>query len=266
MRVIIIDDEESIRFLIYNFLLNYSSDLHIVGVAENGEKGIELCGQLHPDLIISDIKMPRMSGLDLIRKLREMDVECDCIFISAYTEFAYVQEAIRNGAAGYLLKPIQKEELYELVSGLLDKWKKREKAKKKVELLKNEIKKLKKDRQIDSEGMIKMDQYSKPIQIVLNFIEENYHQDISLETAATEVFMNKNYLSGLFRRETGVGFAKYLTDYRMKKAKILLRETELNISEIADMTGFATANYFVRVFRKQENCTPGEYRLQKEKD
>lgn len=77
--------------------------------------------------------------------------------------------------------------------------------------------------------------------------------------------MNKNYLSSLFCNEMGVGFTKYLSDFRLKKAKILLRETELNINEIANMTGFATANYFVRVFKKQENCTPKEYRVMEER-
>ena len=90
---------------------------------------------------------------------------------------------------------------------------------------------------------------------MLSYIEENYHQDISLESAATEVFMNKNYLSSLFCSEMGVGFTKYINDFRLKKAKILLRETELNINEIANMTGFATANYFVRVFKKQGRDT-----------
>ena len=75
--------------------------------------------------------------------------------------------------------------------------------------------------------------------------------------------MNKNYLSSLFCNEMGVGFTKYLSDFRLKKAKILLRETELNINEIANMTGFATANYFVRVFKKQENC-PVKYRIMEE--
>lgn len=98
------------------------------------------------------------------------------------------------------------------------------------------------------------------------YIEEHYHEDISLETAAEYVFMNKNYLSALFGKETGRSFSKFLREFRIKKAKILLRETELSINEISKMTGFSTANYFIRVFKTDEKCTPIEYRLIKEKD
>ena len=154
-------------------------------------------------------------------------------------------------------------ELIRLVQRIIHKKNRNEKEK--VKLLQSEVKKLKKEKQIDYKSNYDSEKYSKSIRNVLSYIEENYHQDISLESAATEVFMNKNYLSSLFCNEMGVGFTKYLSDFRLKKAKILLRETELNINEIANMTGFATANYFVRVFKKQENCTPKEYRIMEER-
>ena len=206
--------------------------------------------------------MPKMSGLELLRKVRETNKNCFCIFVSAYTEFSYVHEAIKNGAVDYILKPIQEEELYKIIRKVIGEWKKNRNEKEKVKLLQSEVKKLKKEKQIDYKSNYDSEKYSKSIRNVLSYIEENYHQDISLESAATEVFMN---LSSLFCNEMGVGFTKYLSDFRLKKAKILLRETELNINEIANMTGFATANYFVRVFKKQENCTPKEYRIMEER-
>ena len=250
---------------ITNFLKKFESELQIVGTCDNGEEGLELCKKLSPDLIISDIRMPKMSGLELLRKVRETNKNCFCIFVSAYTEFSYVHEAIKNGAVDYILKPIQEEELYKIIRKVIGEWKKNRNEKEKVKLLQSEVKKLKKEKQIDYKSNYDSEKYSKSVRNVLSYIEENYHQDISLESAATEVFMNKNYLSSLFCNEMGVGFTKYLSDFRLKKAKILLRETELNINEIANMTGFATANYFVRVFKKQENCTPKEYRIMEER-
>ena len=265
MKVLIIDDEENIRFLLCNFLKKFEIELQNVGTCDNGEEGLELCKKLSPDLIISDIRMPKMSGLELLRKVRETNKNCFCIFVSAYTEFSYVHEAIKNGAVDYILKPIQEEELYKIIRKVVGEWKKNRNEKEKVKLLQSEVKKLKKEKQIDYKSNYDSEKYSKSVRNVLSYIEENYHQDISLESAATEVFMNKNYLSSLFCNEMGVGFTKYLSDFRLKKAKILLRETELNINEIANMTGFATANYFVRVFKKQENCTPKEYRIMEER-
>ena len=80
-------------------------------------------------------------------------------------------------------------------------------------------KKLKKEKQIDYKSNYDSEKYSKSVRNVLSYIEENYHQDISLESAATEVFMNKNYLSSLFCNEMGVGFTKYLSDFRLKRPR-----------------------------------------------
>ena len=124
MKVLIIDDEENIRFLLCNFLKKFESELQIVGTCDNGEEGLELCKKLSPDLIISDIRMPKMSGLELLRKVRETNKNCFCIFVSAYTEFSYVHEAIKNGAVDYILKPIQEEELYKIIGKVIGEWKK----------------------------------------------------------------------------------------------------------------------------------------------
>ena len=84
-----------------------------------------------------------MSGLELLRKVRETNKNCFCIFVSAYTEFSYVHEAIKNGAVDYILKPIQEEELYKIIRKVIGEWKKNRNEKEKVKLLQSEVKKLK---------------------------------------------------------------------------------------------------------------------------
>ena len=74
---------------------------------------------------------------------------CFCIFVSAYTEFSYVHEAIKNGAVDYILKPIQEEELYKIIGKVIGEWKKNRNEKEKVKLLQSEVKKLKKEKQLE---------------------------------------------------------------------------------------------------------------------
>lgn len=85
MKVLIIDDEENIRFLLCNFLKKFESELQIVGTCDNGEEGLELCKKLSPDLIISDIRMPKMSGLELLRKVRKR-IKTVFVFLSVHIQ------------------------------------------------------------------------------------------------------------------------------------------------------------------------------------
>lgn len=109
MKILIADDEKDIRFLISQYLKEINGNLEIAGVVSNGEEAVEFCRKYKVDMVISDIRMPYMTGLEMLKKLRETNENILCVFISAYTDFSYVQEAIRNGAGGYLLKPIQKK-------------------------------------------------------------------------------------------------------------------------------------------------------------
>ena len=101
--------------------------------------------------------------------------------------------------------------------------------------------------------------YNRVVRKALNYIDDHYHEDISLESMSEVVFLNKNYFSELFKRETGKSFVQYLTEYRLEKAKLLLSIDGLKGNEVADMTGFQNNSYFISVFKKYEGCTPKEY-------
>lgn len=168
--------------------------------------------------------------------------------------------------SGYILKLIQKDEFLHTIEKTLRIWNKRKNEVNKLERLQRQIKKLTQEKSVNYTERDNEQDYSKSIKKILLYIEEHYHEDISLETAAQHAFMNKNYLSALFKKETRSSFSKFLRDFRMKEAKILLRETDLSINEISEMTGFNTANYFIRVFKSEKMCTPIEYRLRKQNE
>lgn len=97
---------------------------------------------------------------------------------------------------------------------------------------------------------------------IVKHINENYHSDISIQSIARSFYMNPNYLSQLFKRELNVTFTEYLTQVRLRQARLLLATTSLTIGEIADSVGFRDYFYFIRLFKKYEKITPRQYRMQ----
>ena len=111
LKVMIADDEERICQLIEALIDCDALQMKVVGVAHNGLEACELVKSLRPDILITDIRMPGYSGLELIEKVKESEENLEIIIISGYAHFAYAQTAIKFGVGDYLLKPINKEEL-----------------------------------------------------------------------------------------------------------------------------------------------------------
>lgn len=111
LKVMIADDEERICQLIEALIDCDALRMKVVGVAHNGLEACELVKSLRPDILITDIRMPGYSGLELIEKVKESEENLEIIIISGYAHFAYAQTAIKFGVGDYLLKPINKEEL-----------------------------------------------------------------------------------------------------------------------------------------------------------
>lgn len=113
LKVLLVDDEIiTIRML--QSLINWEKyNLEMVGYAEDGLEATEMFLKYEPDIIISDIRMPNMSGIEFIRKVREINKETAFILISAYSDFSYISEALKIGCSDYILKPIDEYELDE---------------------------------------------------------------------------------------------------------------------------------------------------------
>lgn len=115
VRMVVIDDEYYIRTGIRDAIDWQSINVEIVGEAEDGEQGMDLILSEKPDLVITDIRMPFMDGLELIKRITENEISCGIIVLSGFDEFEYAQAALRNGVLDYLLKPIDKASLKETV-------------------------------------------------------------------------------------------------------------------------------------------------------
>ena len=113
MKIAVVEDEILIREGIRNLLEAQGEDWEFIGEAENGVEGLELIRQEKPDIVITDIRMPDMDGLEMLDKAKQEGIKLKAIVLSAYSEFEYARTAIKLGVTEYLLKPISIDELFE---------------------------------------------------------------------------------------------------------------------------------------------------------
>lgn len=111
LKMIIADDERLIRESLNKLMDWHSVGVEVVGIASDGITALELIESLKPDILLSDIAMPNLNGIELIKTLKEKNIKCEIIFLSAYSNFEYAQSAIRYGAFDYILKPIDEDKL-----------------------------------------------------------------------------------------------------------------------------------------------------------
>ena len=239
IKVLVIDDEEKTRGLI-KLLINKELGINMICEATNGEEGIAVIKQKYPDIVITDIKMPIVDGLELTQKALAYNPDLIIIMISAYEEFEYAQRAIKLGVSDYLLKPIRKSELNEAL----------EKAIMRV-----------KERRLKY-GISEKESASRPvIQQVLEYVREHLSdQDLSLSTVAAHFFLNSSYLSRLFKREVGEPFIEYLTKARIERAIWYLENTDKKAYEIAELVGVVDATYFSKCFKKNRGMSIHDYK------
>ncbi|MCL6457535.1 MAG: response regulator [Gorillibacterium sp.] len=127
-RILLVDDEAMVKKSLHKILTNADPDYKIVGEANDGLEALELARREQPHLIITDISMPGMDGIELIQCLRQEGYEMDIIILSGYGEFEYAQEAIRHGIVDYILKPMRQEQVVQLVKNRFEHFMKSRKA------------------------------------------------------------------------------------------------------------------------------------------
>lgn len=140
MRVILADDEQKVCQLIYDLVHWEDYGMTVVGMAYNGLDTLDLIKKQRPDLVITDIKMPGCDGLELIRRVKDLQEKMDFIIISGYRFFEYAQNAIKYGVSDYLLKPIKQEELINTLKKMQEKYNARQERMTEENALRSQIK------------------------------------------------------------------------------------------------------------------------------
>ena len=244
--VFLADDEPWVLLGLKNMINWGDYGFTICGEATDGQKAWERISHLHPDLIISDIRMPGLSGIELLKRVRESLMQAEWILISGYTEFEYAKAGLQLGCMDYLVKPIYEENLIECL----------EKAR--IKLQKEDTKDLEKDFLDEQDEMGYLSE-KRIVKEMFQYMKEHY-QNLTQQQLAETFCMSTSAVSQMIKRYTGKTYSDNLLDVRIQKAQDLLRKTNKSIEQIAEETGYNDYFYFVKVFKKATGISPTNYR------
>ena len=243
LRVLIVEDEEMIRKGIVLTVDWTALDCVVVGEAANGVQGLEAARRLKPNLIITDLKMPQMDGIEMLRALRAEGCKAYVIILTAYDNFSYAQSALRLGAVDYLLKPFHDGDLEHAITQLQTSI-----APKAAER--------------DAGVSVRKGDKSRYVLEAMDYISKHYNEpDISVGTVAESLNISEGYLSHTFKKETDYTLLNYLTRYRIHKAMELLKDCRVKVYEVAEQVGYRDIAYFSATFKKYAGISPSEYQL-----
>lgn len=250
IKVVVIDDETLVRKGIVMETDWASLGCTVIGEASNGEEGLEAIRKYEPDLVICDIKMPKMDGLQMLNKLREEGKETPVIFLTAYSDFSYAKQAIKLNATDYLLKPFEDGELEETVkriTGKITQKRINDKGSKENDVLSDELISKKGDK-------------SKYVMEALNYISEHYDdEDLGIKVVADSIGISEGHLSHVFKSETDYTVNAFITRYRIKAAMKLLQDCRYKVYEVAEKVGYKDITYFSSVFKKITGVNPSDF-------
>jgi two-component system response regulator YesN len=252
-KVLLVEDEAFIRNGLKKMVEGLVHGFKVTAEAKDGEEALEFMKRDIPDLMITDIRMPRMDGLSLIQRIKEHHFSFPIVIISGHGEFEYAKRALRFQVMDYLLKPIDRVELAKLLEKL------------KQELTERKNNELPEGEAISKhpDGEQEVHDKLRTIRQVKQIVQENLGEGLSLQSVAEQVHLHYKYVSVLFKAETGENFSDYVQKLRIHKAKTLLNETNLKMYEIAEICGFGTQRHFMSAFKQATGMTTRVFRNQK---
>jgi len=275
--VLLADDEQIERMALAKRLKRHFGGSLDISEAVNGAEALETFRREKSQIVVMDISMPEMNGVEAAEHIRSLDEDCIIIFLTAYDEFSYAKKAITVRALDYLLKPYEESELLLVVEEAMRIVCEREAAAESKtavqngegELLENleegigesEYEKISETaggQDNEAEGV----RLSAVMDMITDYIQAHYMDDLSMQELARQMNYSEAYFCKLFKQCFGQNFTSYLTEYRVETAKKMLGQPTVNVKEIGKAVGYCDANYFAKVFKRITGQSPTDYRTE----
>ena len=241
-KVVLVDDEALIVEGLRKVVDWAGHNCQVAAAAGDAASGARAIREHRPDILFTDIKMPGEDGLTMLAGLKGEFPRMQIAVLTGYRDFEYAQRAIRLGVARFLLKPSKMDELEEALdhmTGVLDR-------------LPPEAESEPRPGSEDPNSFV--------VRQAQSYIAEHCAQRISLQDVADHCYVSQWHLSKLLNRHLGKPFYDLLNEERMRRAKELLDDPALRISEVAERVGYTDTAHFSRVFKKLEGVSAGEWR------
>ena len=236
-RVMVIDDEVSARRLLQESMDWASFGMELVGEASSGIEAINTIDELRPDIAFVDICMPFMNGIEFAQLATERYKDLVIVILTAFDDFEYARQCIRLPVVEYLLKPIVRQEVAELLTRIKESL----------------------DQKNPDKQEVVQDIEPSAIDQIKQYLNENFtDSQINLTSVAQQFGFNPSYLSRKFKQEMGKSFIEYLIECRMEHA-IGLAGTNSKMFCTANAVGIPDPNYFSRCFKKYTGISYSEY-------
>ena len=244
IRLLIVEDEEIIR---KGLVCSIDWLKHDIGVLEaaNGAEGLAAIRSLRPEVVVTDIKMPIMDGIEMLERAAGEGFDFAAVILTSYGEFDYAQRAIKVGVADYLLKPVDEDQLLASVLKAKEQIESRRAAQRPELPLSGEL--------------FPAGPCSEYVEAAVARIKSRYREKLSLEETAAELDVSPSYLSRKFKDELGRTFLDLLNMYRVQRAVETLAGANARVGEAAELNGFTDYKHFCAVFKKYTGLAPTEF-------
>ena len=248
--LLVADDEPILIRGIRSFVDFEALSISTVLEASNGEEALQLFQEHRPDLVLADINMPKMNGLEFASAAKSVKPDVKIAMITGYDYFDYAVAALKTGVDDYVLKPVSKKDIQELLQKLIGKVQEAH--------VQQEVTRLVDGLVQSTEGT--EDSLSYKLQIQQEIHANISTVDFSLSSLASTLALTPSYVSTLFKQLFGTTFQQYMITTRLDRAKLLLLSTDMRIYEIASSVGFEDPNYFSAAFKKRFSMSPNQFK------